>query len=119
MKRKMLIFFGFLLILIGIVMLSLPNIADYNINKHLEKVDEVFETLDSHQLQSNAETEAEFDFSAIDDITPTDTFFDASNMDSNLVLGQIIIPSIDLNLTIFKGVTNQILNAGVGTMKEN
>ncbi|GAA0365930.1 class A sortase [Alkalibacterium iburiense] len=119
MKRRIVTLIGLLFIVIGIVMLSLPKMAEYNINNHVTRVDDMYHTLDSNQLRSNVESEAEFDFSAIDDISPTDTFFDPANLDSNLVLGQIVIPSIDVQLTIFKGITNQILNAGVGTMKEN
>lgn len=63
-----------LFIVIGIVMLSLSKMAEYNINNHVTRVDDMYHTLDSNQLRSNVESEAEFDFSAIDDISPTDTF---------------------------------------------
>lgn len=74
MKRRIITLIGLLFIVIGIGIISIPKLEDYNINNHVDKVDEVFHTLDFNQLRSNVESEAEFDFSAIDDTSPTDTF---------------------------------------------
>lgn len=109
---------GVLMIIAGLVILSLPFLTNIFLDQQMEGQLAHYQTVTAEQLDANeAKTEASFDFEAIENIDPTRTLLDASAIDPALMIGQLEIPKIDTNLVLFKGVTNDILNAGVGTMR--
>lgn len=116
-KRKII---ALIIILIGVIFLLVPNI----INKYLDsKSDEgldSFNHLSAEEISENDKKkvdEADFNFDNVEYISPSKAFIDIDKVNPELILGQIVIPSIDLNLTVFKGVSDISLWAGVGTMK--
>ena len=69
------------------------------------------------EVKSNEAEEAEFDFSKVEAIDLDKVL--KANFDKGkfLTLGQIAIPSVKLNLPIYKGLANEVLLSGAGTMK--
>ena len=117
MKRKFLSLLSVLLILAGLVLVSLPRLSSYVIDKRTKEIVTEVEDISAETLQENLKTESEFDFDSILEISPTETFSATNTVDESLIIGRLIIPTIDLNLTVFNGVTNPILHAGVGAMR--
>lgn len=116
-KNRLLSVISILLIVSGVILLALPRITSYVIEKRAtENVSQV-EEIPAETLQENLERDSEFDFDSILEINPSGAFLESSQVDETLIIGRLIIPSIDLNLTVFNGVTNSILHAGVGTMR--
>ncbi len=116
-KRRVL---GLIIIAIGIILISIPRLVTKNLNKSSESTVEYFNEIEPIKIEENTLKEIDeehFDFNAVEEISPTNVFLDPSKIDQDLVIGQIVIPSIKVNLTIFKGVSNDTLAAGVGTMK--
>lgn len=116
-KNKLLTIFSIFLIFVGVIILSLPRISSKIIEKRTKDNAEQVENISAEKLQNNLETEAEFDFDSILEISPSQTFSSSNTIDEDLILGKLLIPSIDLNLTLYNGVTNEILHAGLGTMR--
>lgn len=108
---------SFVLIFSGIVLLALPSISEWRIGNRTEKNHEVAKDMSAETMQQNVETETEFDFDSIEEITTSGTWLSPEYIDESLIVGQLYIPSIEANLTLFNGVTNDILHAGVGTMR--
>lgn len=117
MKNKLLSFLSVLLILAGLLLVSLPKISSYIIDKRTKEIVTVVEDISAETLQENLEKASEFDFDRIFGISPTHTFSATNTVNESLMIGRLIIPTIDLNLTVFNGMTNPILHAGVGTMR--
>jgi len=69
------------------------------------------------EVKANEAEEAEFDFSKVEAIDLDKVL--KANFDKGkfLTLGQIAIPSVKLNLPIYKGLANEVLLSGAGTMK--
>ena len=107
------------LITIGILLLLSPRITSWWIGHRSKQNVSEIEKISAQTLQDNLAGESDFDFDAIEEISPTGALLDGSAVDKSLIVGRLFIPSIDLNLTVYNGVTNQILNAGVGTMRPN
>lgn len=107
------------LITIGILLLLSPRITSWWIGHRSKQNVSEIEEISAQTLQDNLAGESDFDFDAIEEISPTGALLDGSAVDKSLIVGRLFIPSIDLNLTVYNGVTNQILNAGVGTMRPN
>lgn len=118
-KNKLLRLLSYTLIIVGIILLALPSINQRRIGNRSEKNHEVAVEMSAETMKQNIETETEFDFSSIEEITTSGTWLAPEFIDESLIIGRLFIPSIDANLTIFNGVTNDILHAGVGTMRPN
>lgn len=116
-KNKFLRGFSYFLIISGIILLLLPTINQWHIGNRSEKNHDVALDMSAEMMQGNMNTEAEFDFDSIEEITTSGTWLSPGVIDPSLIIGRLYIPSIDVNLTVFNGVTNQILHAGVGTMR--
>lgn len=109
---------GVFLILAGVFMLALPTITNLFISQQSADQLDDYQQVSAEQLHENqTETEADFDFEAIENIDPTRTLLDASAINPALMIGHLEIPKTDTHLVLFKGISNDILNAGVGTMR--
>lgn len=117
MNKKKII--GIFVILVGIIILSIPFISKMAIGNKTEKGLDNFEELEIEDINTNNESEGEFDFENVVEVSPSKVLLNPGAIDEGLIVGQIVIPSIDLNLTIFKGLSENELFAGVGTMKQN
>lgn len=116
-KQKVLRYLSFALIFAGIILLLLPTINQWHIGNRTEKNHDVALEMSADVMKENMNTEAEFDFDSIEEITTTGTWLSPEFIDPSLIIGRLYIPSIETNLTVFNGLSNQILHAGVGTMR--
>ncbi len=116
-KQKVLRYLSFALIFAGIILLLLPTINQWHIGNRTEKNHDVALEMSAEVMKENMNTEAEFDFDSIEEITTTGTWLSPEFIDPSLIIGRLYIPSIETNLTVFNGLSNQILHAGVGTMR--
>lgn len=116
-KKKYLTRLSIILILTGFFILFLPQISTKVIQLRTQQNVQQVENISSDKLQNNLQTETEFDFDSILEINPSQSFSTSNTISEDLILGRLIIPSIDLNLTVYNGVTNEILHAGLGTMR--
>lgn len=123
MKNKILTIFAALLIVAGLLLISIPYIANMKIENESQKtVEIVTNEIEPKEIQDNLEeepTEGDFDFSTIEDISETGTLLSLDKINRKSIIGQIVIPSVDMNLVLLRGTTNANLLAGAGTMKPN
>lgn len=71
------------------------------------------------QLQENHEKEAEFDFNSIQPPTLKEAINAGFDRDPKAIIGRITIESVDLELPILKGTTNENLLIGAATMRSD
>lgn len=106
-----------ILIIIGILLILTP-IASEQIIKYYNKnlLDNV---IHNEELKSNnsREIEAEFDYSAIDDVDIMAILRGSMNFNKELAIGLLLIPDLDMELPIMKGLSNSNLMVGASTMK--
>lgn len=107
------------LIIIGIVILLLPSITDEVIKRRTIKSIEKTRNLTSKELEENSKRGAEFDFGEVCDIEISSVLIAAEKFDQNHIIGEIIIPDINLNLPVMKGISETNLMEGAATMKDN
>ena len=109
-----------ILIVIGLALIAVPFYGKYKIKENMKNATISIAEVKPEQLKQNDERvipQEHFDFEKIDEISPTSTFLSSGNIDKSLLIGQIVVPSVNMNLSIFKGATNDNLLAGVATMK--
>jgi sortase A len=112
--------FAVLLIIVGLLLIFTPRIKDEVIKKTVNDTVEIVADYPPEKIKENEENEeAEFDFSIVEDISVTGTFLDASKINKNLLIGQLVIPSVKMNIPIFKGINNANLLAGAATMRRD
>ncbi|EFM40109.1 sortase family protein [[Eubacterium] yurii subsp. margaretiae ATCC 43715] len=102
-------------------MFAIPQYSKYRLKEKIKEANVIVEQVPPETLKENEEKvvkKENFNFENVQEISPTSTFLAANNIDSSLLLGQLVIPSVNMNLPIFKGTTNENLLAGATTMKE-
>ncbi|MDU5080693.1 class A sortase [uncultured Tissierella sp.] len=109
-------FISIVLIIIGIALILTPTIKNQIIKHNIKKKSEIVNTISHEEITENIETDAEFDYEAIEDVGITSTIIGSINFDNKSMIGQLIIPELDINLPVLKGVTNANLLAGATTM---
>lgn len=116
MKRKMIMFFaGTLLVLSGLFLFS-DQIGNYFI-KNTSKQYQVT-NFTPEKLQKNNKTENSFNFADVRPIS-SEAILKAKLSNKPLpVIGGIAVPSLEINLPIFKGLSNEALMWGAGTTSE-
>lgn len=112
-------FFAYGLIIIGLIVILIPSLTNYNLRSTSTKALNEMNTMKSNDLKENLENETNFDYSIIEDIGPGNTLIKKEKVENDLIIGQLSVPSINLDIPIFKGINNTNLLAGVATMKEN
>ncbi|MGO2082297.1 class A sortase [Vagococcus sp.] len=70
-------------------------------------------------VKKNEKKEATFDFDKVESLDLGLVTKSKSNTADMNVIGGIAIPSVELNLPIFKGISNYSIAVGAGTMKED
>lgn len=112
--------FAVLLIIVGVLLIFSPKIKDTVVQKTVNDTVKILEDYTPQQFQKNEENEeAEFDFSIVEDISVTGTLMSSNKINKDLLVGQLVIPRVDMNIPIFKGINNSNLLAGSATMRKD
>lgn len=116
-KVKFLRLLSYLFVFVGLFLLVLPQLNQFRIDNRAKKNNAVAEEISATDMQNNINSKTSFDFDSIEEISTSGTWQSPDLIDQNLIIGRLYIPSIDLNLTVFNGLSNSILQAGLGTMR--
>lgn len=104
-----------LLIAAGLIFLLMPFATDQIIKYYSKKPN--IEMISKEEIKENNERKVEFDFSAVKDVEIASVISGARSFDKELMIGILTIPDLDIDLPIFKGLTDANLMAGAATMK--
>lgn len=116
-KNKIISVIAVLLIISGIALAILPSFSNQTLKNNSETVIKELDEISHETLKDNQDNEGEFNFSAITSISPTTTLINSPNYNKNQIIGQLVMPELDINLTIFNTLNDGNLLAGVTTMK--
>lgn len=84
------------------------NIDRYQINK-----------VSSKSIKENSNVKGKFDFDSIKPVSLNRVVWSNINKQPLPVIGEVAVPDVGINLPIFKGLTNDNVSYGAGTMKKN
>lgn len=119
-KRTLL---GICIILIGLLILALPRFSAFLLEKNTAKAVDIFNTMEVAEVQEKSNVD-EYDYSVVTNINVQETIVnnilgtqELINRYKSDIVGQITIPDVNINLTVFEGVNNDKLNVGTSTMK--
>ncbi len=107
-----------LLIIIGMLFLLTPLITQEIVKYYSTSI--IDENITKETLKTNNENhelEVEFDYSAIRDLDIQSIIKGSAHFNKELVIGTLLIPDLDINLPIMKGISDANLMAGAATMK--
>ncbi|KOY84215.1 class A sortase [Lysinibacillus macroides] len=103
------------ILIIGLLLIFINPIQ----NAIIDRLSNRLSTIDysAAAIEKNNEAQADFEFDDVQSLSIAEVLqaqVKASNMP---VIGSIIVPSVEMQLPILKGVGNAVLAAGAGTMK--
>jgi len=101
-----------ILLIVGLLLILSPFIQDQIV---IYLTNQYMGTIPVEEFEQNLEIETEFDFSIIEPID-INAILEAWNEDLPVV-GEIMIPTVDIHLPIIRGVTNASISVGAATMK--
>jgi len=118
---------GGLLILIGVAFIAYPSIMAHIVRPHFleirhqealdinqEEISLNRERIEENRASESYQESSPFDYEAVEYLSYG---YDNVSFDHDGVIGVIQIPSVELELPIFYGTTNEVLEIGAGTMK--
>ena len=103
--------------IIGIILILNDQIKDYFIKRNSRKYS--VENLEINDIKKNKEMPASFDFDNVKEIDSKSVFMEQYKNKELPAIGGIAIPSVGINLPIFKGLSNEVLIYGAGTMSKD
>ncbi|EHK2407445.1 class A sortase [Clostridium perfringens] len=103
--------------IIGIILILNDQIKDYFIKRNSRKYS--VENLEINDIKKNKEMPASFDFDNVKEIDSKSVFMEQYKNKELPAIGGIAIPSVGINLPIFKGLSNEALIYGAGTMSKD
>ncbi|ATF71969.1 class A sortase [Enterococcus sp. FDAARGOS_375] len=106
--------FLLLLLLIGLALIFNNQIKNYFIKQTGEAY--AFGTIDRSDVEKNMEAEATFDFDAVEPASSEAVLRAQLSNKALPVIGGVAVPSVGINLPIFKGLANEALLYGAGTL---
>ncbi len=112
MKKKIIML---LMIVTGLLLVFSKSISHYVIG--LRSNDYQVSKVSKATIAKNETAEATYDFSSVQSVSMKSLL--TSDGTDLPVIGGIAIPDLSINLPIFKGVTNENLLYGAGTMKDS
>lgn len=98
-----------LLVISGVILILLPTYSKIKLRDEVQTAVKVIEEVTPEEIKENEakeQPEEIFNFEQVEEISPTATFLDNRPIDKSLLIGQLVIPSLEINLCIFKGTTN-------------
>lgn len=116
MMKKLINWIGGLLIVVGILFLFQKPIENFFIQR---LTDNALDSISAETIQEGQNVEGEFDFSAVQDLSTQDIFSTQLNKENLAAIGSITIPEVEMEVPIFKGLSEYNLTAGAGTMKSD
>ncbi|WP_125761281.1 class A sortase [Companilactobacillus hulinensis] len=115
MKKFFSIFGTILLLIVALALIFNEPIKEYAVSRisdyHLS-------SLTAEKAKKNEKTQGEFDFKKVKPLTASQVA-KASVSNDAAVIGKMAVPSVSLYLPIVKGLSDNSLSTGGGTMKEH
>lgn len=111
-----------LLITIGLILVGMPVLKDFLIQKDIDTISESITEISPNKLEQNKKTNnnsVNYDGSKINSIDMYGEITNQKDADMSKIIGQVVVPDIDMNIAIFKGLDNNNLLYGAATMKPN
>ncbi|MGC6770081.1 class A sortase [Enterococcus sp. LJL128] len=106
-----------LLLLVGLALIFNTQIRNFLIQQNGKSYN--LDGVTQEDVAKNLKADTTFDFDSVESIS-TEAVIKAQFENKDLpVVGGIAVPSVEINLPIFKGLSNVALLTGAGTMKED
>lgn len=107
-----------ILIVLGIILIATPFVGKTILKYKSNAKRDLLNNISSKEIKENENYDAEYDFDSVRDIDLSSMVSGVDNFDERSMVGQIIIPDLDIDLPILKGTNDENLLVGATTMVE-
>lgn len=102
---------------VGVTLIATPLISDYMLSQRIEAQEKELSNITREEIEANQEAPASFDFNDVQVLNLESILQASQNTAKVQSIGEIAIPSVGINLTIAKGVSDLNMSVGAGTMR--
>ena len=117
MKNKLINIGIILLFVVGLTLVFINPIRDYFVKRSADKLSLEHYTAEQIKENEQQKNDVDFEFEAVQSLSITDVLKAQASSDNYPVIGSIVVPRVDMEVPILKGVSNSALAVGAGTMK--
>lgn len=110
---------GILLIILGLGLIVYNFIPDFVVNQHAKESQDMVESISKEKISDNQESGGEIDFEAVENLSPDIALNEEDIVSPDLVIGQLVVPSVEMNLPIYKTLDNSTLMSGAAVMRHD
>lgn len=110
---------GLTLIIVGIGIVIWNFIPDFLIGQYADTNQQNIHEITAEQIEKNVQNPGEIDYGAVDEVSAESTLNDASEIPMDYISGQLVIPSVGMDLPIYHTLNNETLLAGSAIMRED
>lgn len=110
---------GLVIIALGVILILLPYVPGEIIKLKSNSTVNYINDITVEELRENQQGEGDYDFDRVTDVGISSTLKASRKFDKKLVIGQLIIPDININLPVLKGLSESNMLAGAATMKKD
>lgn len=104
------------LIITGLAFILSPLFTEKMVEQQIEKTNKAIESITAEEIELNRLMKAEYDYSAITDVSVITAAVAVSQFEDPNIVGLLKIPELGIDLPILNGVSDANLMAGAGTM---
>lgn len=101
----------------GLTLVFINPIRDYFVKRSADKLSLENYTVEQIKENEQQENDVDFEFEAVQSLSIADVLRAQASAENYPVIGSIVVPSVDMEVPILKGVSNSALAVGAGTMK--
>lgn len=105
------------LFILGMILLLESPIKNYFLNNQKNEVLNELKHLTADEIKANEAKDASFDYTDVKAINAVDVIKANKNHSKLPSIGEISVPSLNMNLPIVKGTTNESMLVSAGTLK--
>lgn len=115
-KRRGTTLLALFLAIVGIVLLFADSIRNYVLMEQVKNQTQSILTISAEELESNKNQEVTYNFDEIESVSIQSVLEATTNRTKVPTIGMVSVPSVGINLTILKGVSNLNMLIGAGTL---
>ncbi len=119
MSQKITRWLGIALIVIGIALLIYHFIPSYVVSQNAKENETTMQEISAEDIENNQQTTGEIDFGAVDNLSADMAFEDGNAAPPEWIIGQLVIPAVEMNLPVYKTLNNQTLMSGAAIMRSD
>ncbi|MBS4761993.1 class A sortase [Carnobacteriaceae bacterium zg-ZUI252] len=119
LRYRLLTILSIVFAVVGVGLLAQPFVSNYLLTQRIQEQERQLSQLTREEIEANQNANASFDFNDVQSLSLESILAASQNKAKVQSIGEIAIPSVGINLTVAKGVSDLNMSVGAGTLRSD